>query len=132
LVQSRLLPFAVRAEPDTRVRLAVEAIRRRHGNVEIDRLARAAGLSRRQMERRFLETVGLTPKRLARIVRFQHAVRVLESAARPGACTMTAAACGYADQAHLIRDFRELAGTTPGAHLIRRAELTGFFRDPRA
>jgi AraC-like DNA-binding protein len=131
-VQSRLMPFAVRAAPDTRVRFAVDAIMRRRGHVDIDRLARAAGLSRRHLERRFLDVVGLTPKRLARTVRFQHAVGVLERAAPRGACTTTAALCGYADQAHFVRDFRDFAGSTPGAHLIRCAELTGFFRDPLA
>jgi AraC-like DNA-binding protein len=41
--------------------------------------------------------------------------------------TRTAATCGYADQAHFIRDFSEFAGCAPGAHLLRRAELNGFF-----
>ena len=48
----------------------------------------------------------------------------LESAQRG---THTAAACGYADQAHFIRDFAEFAGCAPGAHLVRQAELNGFF-----
>jgi AraC-like DNA-binding protein len=41
--------------------------------------------------------------------------------------TQTAAACGYADQAHFIRDFVEFAGCAPGAHMLRQAELNGFF-----
>ena len=39
----------------------------------------------------------------------------------------TALECGYADQPHFIRDFTELAGCPPGAHLLRHAQLSGFF-----
>jgi len=35
--------------------------------------------------------------------------------------------CGYVDQAHFVREFRELAGCLPGAHLLRDAQLAGFF-----
>ena len=73
--------------------------------------------------------VGLSPKRLARIARFQRALRVLEDPSiesRRGA--ITAADCGYADQAHFVRDFRDLAGCPPGAHLLQRGLMTEFFR----
>jgi AraC-like DNA-binding protein len=69
----------------------------------------------------------LAPKRLARIARFQHALRCLDGAGSPRAGTDTAAACGYADQSHFIRDFRRLAGCSPGEHLLRLGELTRFF-----
>jgi transcriptional regulator GlxA family with amidase domain len=112
------------------VGFAVDAIERTHGRLSIDALADAAGLTCRHLERRFLSAVGVTPKRLARIARFQHALRILgRESARPG--TETAAACGYADQSHFIRDFRAIAGCSPGEHLLRRGELTGFFIEPR-
>ena len=97
------------------------------GAVPIDMVAERVSMTRRHLERRFLAAVGIGPKRLARIARFQHALRVLERAdpRRPGAAT--AAACGYADQAHFIREFRELAGCSPSQHLVTQAELTGFF-----
>jgi hypothetical protein len=69
--------------------------------------------------------VGISPKRLARIIRFQRALRMLQRFAGGGAAT--ALACGYADQPHFIRDFTELAGCPPAAHLLRHAELSGFF-----
>jgi AraC-like DNA-binding protein len=56
---------------------------------------------------------------------------ILEGAADAGE-VLAAHACGYADQAHFIRDFRELAGCSPGAHLLDRAELTGFFASSSA
>jgi AraC-like DNA-binding protein len=114
---------------DRPVRYAVQAIRRRRGEVSIETLASDCGMSRRQLERRFGDRVGLGPKRLARITRFQHAIQVLDESSPLRRGTVTAADCGFADQAHFIRDFRELAGCAPGEHLLRRAELTGFFLD---
>lgn len=111
---------------DPRIASAVRAIERRAGRVSIERLAASAGVTRRQLERRFNEIVGLSPKRLARIVRLQHALRLLEDADRPAgahAATMS----GYADQAHFVRECRELCGYSPGAHLLESALLTRIF-----
>jgi AraC-like DNA-binding protein len=125
-VQQVLLRWASPGRVDPRVRFAVEAIERSKGRVSVDRLSRALNITRRHLERRFLDDVGATPKRLARISRFQHALRMLERfESLPGA--ETAAACGYADQSHFIRDFRRLAGCSPSQHLLRQGELTGFF-----
>ena len=83
------------------------------------------GVTRRHLERRFDTLVGISPKRLARIARFQRALRMLQQPA--GSSAVTALECGYADQPHFIRDFTELAGCPPGAHLLRHAQLSGFF-----
>lgn len=126
-VQTLLLRRAVRLNPDPQVRHVVDTIQRRRGRVSVDGLATEAGLSRRHLERRFIDRVGVSPKRLARIARFQHALRLLEEADPASRGTIAAAECGFADQAHFIRDFRDLAGCAPGEHLLRKAELTGFF-----
>ena len=119
---------------DPGVLAAVETIRRHGGQMAIDDLATRIGMTRRHLERRFDTFVGISPKRLARIVRFQRALRMLH--ARPerpglqrpaGNGATTAIECGYADQPHFIREFTELAGCSPGAHLLRHAELSGFF-----
>ena len=81
----------------------------------------------RHLERRFLDVVGISPKRLSRITRFQAALQALQTAGQDGTGAATAAAFGYADQPHFIREFRELAGCTPSAHLLQQAALTGFF-----
>ena len=109
---------------DPRVLAAVGIIRQQHGQVRIDAVARHTETTRRHLERRFDETVGITPKRLARIVRFQRALKMLN--ARPDGVA-TALACGYTDQPHFIREFTELAGCPPGAHRLRHAQLSGFF-----
>ena len=116
-----------RSAVDPRVSAAVDAIRRSGGVMAMDDVARHAAITRRHMERRFLEQVGIPPKRLARIARFQRALRILEAVDSSRRGAETAADCGYADQSHFIRDFRDLAGCSPAQHLLRRGELTGFF-----
>lgn len=126
-VQSALTEAMDPSRIDPRVAWVVAAIDRRRGLVSVDRLAAGAGLTRRHLERRFQDCVGMTPKRLARVVRFQRALGCLEGpgGARGGA--VTAGLCGYADQSHFIRDFRDLAGCPPGTHVLTRGILTGFF-----
>jgi AraC-like DNA-binding protein len=87
-----------------------------NGTVPIGALAAEVGWSRRHLVNRFRAQVGLPPKTVARILRFEELLRRLPTATR-GADV--AAACGYYDQAHMNRDFREFAGTTPGAYLAR-------------
>jgi AraC-like DNA-binding protein len=113
---------------DLRVRYAVDRIGRARGMLSISDLAAAVGMTPRHLERRFMHIVGMSPKRLARIARFQHALAMLDQLdTAPG--TRTAAACGFADQAHFVRDFRDLAGVSPGEHMLQRAEFTGFFTE---
>jgi AraC-like DNA-binding protein len=120
---------AVLGEPDAEIAAAVARIRAEHGRVALDELARASGLSSRQLERRFRAAVGYGPKLLARIARFQHAWQL--AAAHPAASgAAIAARAGYFDQAHLVRDFRQFTGEPPRRFLesVRaERELTGFF-----
>ena len=76
----------------------------------------ALNLPARRLERRFRSEVGLAPKRLARIVRFHAVVRSLDRGVRPIWAAL-ALDTGYYDQAHMIRDFRQFAGITPGTYL---------------
>jgi AraC-like DNA-binding protein len=78
----------------------------------VSALASAFGLSRRQIDRRFLTTLGRTPREFRRIARFARAWR-LAGAARVKSWAALAASAGYFDQAHLIRDFRLLTSETP-------------------
>jgi transcriptional regulator GlxA family with amidase domain len=87
---------------------AIALIERSRGTIAIEPLARHVGITRRHLERRFNEEVGLGPKQLSRILRLQAALAVLR---RQPQCTgaQVAAQCGYTDQAHLIRECRSLA-----------------------
>ncbi|MDH6579924.1 AraC family transcriptional regulator [Kitasatospora sp. MAP5-34] len=84
----------------------------RAGAVPIARIAAEVGWSQKHLIRRFTEQVGLTPKMSARVLRFHHAVGMLGR--RDLNLAGISAACGFYDQAHLSREFRALAGTTPG------------------
>jgi AraC-like DNA-binding protein len=76
------------------------------------------GLSARTFTRRFRDSTGLTPKRFARIRRLQRVLATVEPGG-PVDWAALAVAHGFCDQAHLIDDFRELTGVTPGAYRPR-------------
>jgi AraC-like DNA-binding protein len=85
--------------------------------------ARAAGLSERQLRRRFDAAVGYGPATLARVLRFQRFLRLAGAGAAPLA--RLAADAGYADQAHLARECRRLSGLPPSALLAAGAGPAG-------
>jgi AraC-like DNA-binding protein len=95
------------------------------GSRSVDDLLREAGLGARQLERGFERHVGLPPKLFARILRFQ-SVFAAAGGARPQ-FTGLALDLGYADQAHLTRDFREFSGTTPAAYFGGERGLAALF-----
>lgn len=88
------------------------------GTVPIRSLSREIGWSHKHLINRFRQQIGLTPKRAARVIRFERVLRRVSGEPRPDWARL-AAEFGYSDQAHLIRDFAEFAGTTPGAAVRR-------------
>jgi len=84
-------------------------------------VAARAGLSERQLRRRFHAAAGYGPKTLQRVLRFQRFVRLLDATADLPDLATAAARAGYADQPHLTRECRALSGQTPAAlHRLRR------------
>jgi AraC-like DNA-binding protein len=114
-----------RRDPDRRVSGAVSRILSRNGLISVDDLARNADLSARQLERVFSREVGIGPKLLCRILRFQQVFRSADFAGRNWAAV--AADCGYYDQSHLIRDFQQFAAATPTALISQPGSLTELF-----
>lgn len=111
---------------DTRVRRAVELTCAADGSVRVSELALQVGVSERQLERAFAERVGLSPKLLARVLRLQALVGSLDSVASASASwAALGAQYGFADQAHLVREVRALAGVTPTA--LVRERVSGLF-----
>jgi AraC-like DNA-binding protein len=98
-------------ETRTRFQRAIGYMERRRGFVSLDDMARDAGLSSRQFRRVCLRDTGLSPKLLARILRFRHAEA--RATGEGGAHAELAADCGFTDQAHMISEFRRFSGRTP-------------------
>lgn len=90
---------------------ALAYMEQQHGQVSLDWIASQAGLSTRQFRRVCLETAGLSPKLLTRVLRFRHAMSRLRSSAKDQAGL--AAECGYTDQSHFIAECKRFAGRTP-------------------
>lgn len=84
------------------------------GTAPVGEIARAIGWTRQHFARRFADEFGLSPKLAARVVRFDRARRMLQQTPAFVSIAQVAAVCGYYDQAHLTRDFVELAGCPPG------------------
>lgn len=103
-------------DPDPRVEWAWKQIVVNQGDVRVRGLANELGWSQGHLIRTFRHQLGLTPKKLARIARFNAVLRASgkgESRESGMSWAELAATHGYADQSHLIRDFREFTGTTP-------------------
>ncbi|MBV8839595.1 MAG: helix-turn-helix transcriptional regulator [Alphaproteobacteria bacterium] len=124
----------LRHAADPRVMQAIAALRRSPGR-PIGAIAREGGLSARQLERGFLRTAGAAPKQMARTLRAERAIAARHHGA---AWADIALACGFTDQAHMIRDFRALSGMTPDRFMRealagavgganRKLALSGFY-----
>jgi AraC-like DNA-binding protein len=121
---SQIVQFMETAMPtvalESPVQKAVRALESSRGRLSLDDAATAAGLSTRQFRRRCLELAGLSPKMLARILRFRHArSRIAQAAGRHAELAIE---CGYTDQSHLIAEFQEFAGSTPRKAVAEPAE----------
>ena len=91
------------------------ALGRLHAGADVGAVAGETGYSHRRFLTVFRDAVGLGPKVYGRLLRLNSALRHLVTS--PDAtCAAVAAAAGYSDQAHMTREFRELAGVTPGAY----------------
>jgi AraC-like DNA-binding protein len=114
-MQARLL--AANERPEAMV-WAYATLRRTAGAASIGSLADALGYSQKHLISQFREHLGLPPKTLARVMRFESAVRAVRGERGPDWAQIVLD-CGYYDQAHLIREFKQFAGMTPGEYAGR-------------
>jgi AraC-like DNA-binding protein len=98
---------------------AAEVIRRRHGMLTQDELISEVPLSPRQLQRVFRSQYGMTPKEYMRIARLNAVQRYMLAGSVPDFSDITHA-CGFADQAHLIREFKSFAGSPPRSFTKQR------------
>lgn len=82
------------------------------GLVSSSQLIKFTGYTERHIERKFVESVGITPKKFSNIVRLHIFLKELKNNPHNN-LTQTAYEAGYADQSHLIREFKKITGMTP-------------------
>ena len=114
-LEAVLLEHAARSRPrheSVDVEGLAASVQRRQGRVTVEGLARAAGVSRQHLSRRFRERIGISPKLYARLARF-HAGLGFAGAREPVDWAGVALDMGYADQSHMIAEFRQFSGLTP-------------------
>jgi AraC-like DNA-binding protein len=97
---------------DAEVAYAWEQMVMSRGRVRVERLAADVGWSRKRLWLRYRSQIGITPKRAAELVRFDHAAHRLAAGHSPA---LVAAETGYVDQSHLHRDVMAFTGATPSA-----------------
>jgi AraC-like DNA-binding protein len=131
IIESFLLAQLDRTAARPRFEAAVRQIVASRGRSRVDRVADSIGISSRQLEREFLASAGISPKALARIIRFQALLKMVgESQLRDWA--ELALASGYADQPHMVREFREFCGQSPTEQqAVSLGELASHFVSPR-
>lgn len=113
-----------------RIDAVIHLIESTHGRVRMGAAAEVFGQSRRQFERVFLETVGVSAKSFATIARFQQAARQITSSP-PHSLAQIAAELGYFDQSHMSHEFQRLAGVSPAQFLQKSAvHSVAFLQDP--
>ncbi len=117
-LEATLLARAIRPlTPGPALRLAIAALEQ---NVPVATIGEHLGLSPRRLIALFSAQVGATPKRFARLRRFQRVLTAITTQAPPSWAEL-ALQCGYFDQAHLIHEFRGFSGLHPTAYAARGA-----------
>lgn len=121
---------AMRACPDAKMlsRPVAAGIMKTNGAVPIRELLEKHGMHARQLERAFLAEIGVTAKVLSRIVRFNYAKRQIERNPEIDLPSLSYE-CGYADQSHFTRNFREMFAVTPAQFKGRMQEARKRFRE---
>lgn len=110
------------------IQIAAQLLYREKGQFRISELAEYCNLSERQLQRQFQSAVGVSPKTLARTIRFEE-IRNRLMFNPDASLTDMAYEFGYTDQAHFIRDFKEFTGKTPGEFAVEMKPWQRVFHE---
>ena len=111
---------------DTITKSCVEVIFQSKGQIGLAELADKMNINRRNMERKFIAAIGISPKQLARVARLQATLKMLEQK-KFTSLTEIAYENGYFDQAHFIKDFKEFTGISPKSFFADNLKLSALF-----
>jgi AraC-like DNA-binding protein len=104
----------------------VDIIFQTQGQLDVIELAGKLKINRRNMERKFVEVIGMSPKQLSRVVRLQTTLKMLDQK-NFSSLTSLAYESGYYDQAHFIKDFKEFTGISPKLFFSENLKLASLF-----
>ncbi|MEM9390328.1 MAG: AraC family transcriptional regulator [Bacteroidota bacterium] len=124
-IQAYLLNCVSRNYEVTKLERAIDLVLHQRGLVSIEELSDVVALSERQFARVFKKSVGLTPKKYCRIVRFAHIFRLIQNA--DNRWIQIALDSGFFDQSHFIKDFKEFTGEDPSKYLFEEKNMANFF-----
>lgn len=131
LMEDYFLQHLAAGDPPARsyrvVDAAVRFLLQHKEQARLDELPRRLGVSNRCLQLAFKQHVGLSPKQLLKMIRFQTTFRHLHDARL--SLTDVAHRCGYYDHAHFVHEFKSLSGLTPSAYRRIDTPLNGFFLD---
>jgi AraC-like DNA-binding protein len=114
-------------KPDDRLSKAISLILQAGGCLPMDALASSIGVNSRGLDRTFNTRVGIPPKTLCRIIRFQQVFKMLEQQRAGLKWSQIALSCGYYDQSHFIKEFKVFAGKEPTAYLAEQNAMSEHF-----
>ena len=108
--------------------LSLQRIFEARGNLSVDDILRRTGCHYRTLEKQFKQHIGLSPKRLAKVIRFKHVMHALHAASKPAATSrlgdLSVQDFGFYDQSHFIKEFKYFTGTTPTAFLKQSRDVS--------
>lgn len=113
-------------QTDKPIEGVIENILQNYGRVSVTKIAKEFGISQRQLERKFRQKIGISPKFFCRIIRLQNVLNALRKAETPD-FTKIAMSFGFYDQSHFIHEFREFAGKSPVSFLNEQKQMSEFF-----
>lgn len=111
---------------DRIVKSTVETILTANGQLSVDELSKRTNINRRQLERKFSSAIGLSPKQLSKTIRLQATLKMLLNK-QFTSLTALAYENEYYDQAHFIKDFKELTGFTPKEFYGNNIKMSSLF-----
>lgn len=106
--------------------VTIEKIIENSGLISVREIAKEVGLSQRQLERHFLQKVGVSPKFFSRMIRLKSILQSLQSQQNHNLSNL-ALSFGYYDQAHFTHEFKEFAGKSPGEFLKTENRMSELF-----
>ncbi len=111
---------------DRIVKSTVETILTANGQLSVVELSKQTNINRRQLERKFSSAIGLSPKQLSKMIRLQATLKMLLNKKFTSLTTL-AYENEYYDQAHFIKDFKELTGFTPKEFYGNDLKMSSLF-----